>query len=237
VKIAICDDEGIHIEIIETYLNKHKNTIDLESFKFSSGESLLASYQAGSYFDLIYLDIKMDKLSGIDTAKEIRKIDKKVLIIFITSMSEYVFYGYEVRAFYFIIKPVKEEQFCRLFIQAYHEHLAEGENIYTFKFRDSLLKLSIDEIIYLESDGRKINLFTSDNKYSFYGSIPEEMRKLKNHFFILVHRCILVNMKYINRINKNDILLQHVNQTIPLSKKRYKEVYDEFVKYITRRIL
>ena len=233
MRIAICDDEKLHLFNIEKYLFAFRDTVQYVTECFYSGEELVSSYKKGNYFDIIFLDIKMNEMNGIETAKEVRKMDGNVLIIFVTYLLEYVFQGYEVRAFRYLMKPIQKEQFEIEFIRALQEYYRIKDSVYTIRIKDLLIKLDYSEVILLESDRRKIRLITYNKEYSFYGNISEEEKNLKDKHFIRVHRCILVNMAYVKAINKKFIVLNNNNE-IPVSKSRHKEVYDQFVKYLAR---
>ena len=110
LSVAICDDEPAVCREIEELLAGQLVRADLDGNTrvFPDGESLVRAYERGEAdFQIVFLDIKMQAMNGISAAREIRRYDEKVLIVFITSSAEYVFRGYEVKAFRYILKVLK----------------------------------------------------------------------------------------------------------------------------------
>ena len=115
MQIAVCDDEKVYLDL---YLNQIKRLIAMQDKNYeviidcySSGEELITAYDAGKEYDIIILDIKMKDLSGFDVAKIIRQYNDDTLIIFITSLKDYIYNSFEYQPFWFLIKPVTNERF------------------------------------------------------------------------------------------------------------------------------
>jgi DNA-binding LytR/AlgR family response regulator len=237
--IAICDDEKSYLEL---FLNYIKNYLALQENNcegmvidcYTSGEELIESYEAGKTYDLIYLDIKMKNISGFDAAKTIRSYDTKALIIFITSLKDYIFNSFEYRPFWFLIKPVSEDRFRHVFKKAAAQIYDFKNSRYSFYTRDhGLMSIEINKIMYLESILRKIILYTKNQQYTYYANLKEEEEKLTKYNFTRIHKGYLVNMEYIQRINKSNIVLKN-NVVLPLSEHRLKAVFDSFTSYLAR---
>ncbi|HBF5972103.1 TPA: response regulator, partial [Clostridioides difficile] len=107
IKIAICEDEKEQQELLKRYINQIFDALSVKCRLevFNSGEELLEGYSKDT--DVLLLDIQMGQINGIDTARKVRVLDDKVEIIFITALIEYALEGYEVRAYRYLIKPVK----------------------------------------------------------------------------------------------------------------------------------
>lgn len=239
MRIGICDDEKPFIDLLFKFTKNsitHKedelgNTI-IETF--SSGEALLRAYDKKLSFDVLFLDIKMKNLNGFETAKYIRSIDQNVIIIFVTSMEDQVFRSFEFKPFWYLVKPVTEAQFSSVFLKALGEFSQANFNEFTFQTRDDgVERVNIKNIIYLESLNRKIQLHTVDCTYSYYGTISSEEKRLQHADFIRIHKSYLVNVDYIQKINKSDLLLKN-GQKLLISQRRHKEVFDYFTEYLTR---
>ena len=108
-EIAICDDEKIIIERIADLIKKQSVDCHIESF--SAGSEMLA---AQKHFDMIFLDIKMEGINGIETARAVREYDRKAVIIFVTAIKEYVFEAFDVGAFHYLLKPIDEQKFAEV---------------------------------------------------------------------------------------------------------------------------
>ncbi len=239
IQIALCDDEKIYLELLTEYIKKYlasynENGYQVVIDKYTSGEQLIEAYSQGKYYDLIYLDIRMKEINGFETAQEIRKFDNKVMIIFVTSLSDYIINSFEYRPFWFIIKPVSEEKFRHVFSRAVIEITDIRTKKYSFFTKDyGNLCIDIDKIIYLESILRKINIYAPMNQFTYYANLSDEEEKLKKYDFVRIHRGYLVNMAYIQRINKKNVVLKN-SIVLPLSERRYKCVFDEFTSYLAR---
>ena len=236
--IALCDDDKSYLELflsyIRNYLALQENCEGVAIDCYTSGEQLIEAYESGKSYDLIYLDIKMKNVSGFDAAKVIRQIDSKALIIFITSLKDYIFNSFEYRPFWFLIKPVYEDKFCYVLKQAMAQIHDIKNNRYSFYTRDyGLMSIEISKIMYLESILRKIILYTSNKQFTYYANLKEEEEKLTKYNFTRIHKGYLVNMEYIQRINKSNIVLKN-NVVLPLSEHRLKAVFDNFTSYLAR---
>lgn len=242
MRIGICDDEKVFVGVIEKYLKdcmanleEHYAQVTVECF--SSGEELLAAYQESKRYDLLFLDLKMKKLNGFETAGHIRLLDNKVIIIFITSLTEYVMQSFEYRPFWYLIKPVKEEKFHNVFFKALSEYASVNHNEYAFKTREEgIERINISRILYLESISRQIRLHSLDGDYDFYASINKEEIKLLRQGFVRIHKSFLVNLFFFQRVNKSNLVLKN-GETLPISERRYKDVYNAYTDYLARSSL
>ncbi|MEN8905523.1 MAG: LytTR family DNA-binding domain-containing protein [Clostridiales bacterium] len=236
IRIAICEDElkqRIYIKsIIENESNKRNLTIKINNYE--SGEHLIKYLEESiNEFDIIFLDIKMKKISGIDTAKIIRSNNKKVLIIFITGLSEYVFEGYNVRAFNYLIKPINEKKIIRVFNEALDtlEKAPKAEFILTVN--NEIFKIKYENIEYFASDKRKIDMICIDNSYNFYGSLNDIEKTLDANNFVRCHRRYIVNLENVKHIKEKTITTINGNK-LPVSRNRYKDTVFAFAKNIIR---
>lgn len=237
--IALCDDDKSYLELFLNYIKNYlamqeKDCEGVVIDSYTSGEQLIEAYETGKTYDLIYLDIKMKNVSGFDAAKVIRDYDTRAMIIFITSLKDYIFNSFEYRPFWFLIKPVNEERFCYVFKKAISQINDIKNRRYSFYTRDhGLISIEINRIMYLESILRKIILYTKNQQYTYYANLKEEEEKLTKYYFIRIHKGYLVNMEYIQRINKSNIVLKN-NIVLPLSEHRLKVVFDSFTSYLAR---
>ncbi|MCX7771757.1 MAG: LytTR family DNA-binding domain-containing protein [Clostridia bacterium] len=237
--IAVCDDEKVYTDLVLKFIRNciadyedEISEIDMETF--SSGEQLVEACSQGKKFDLIFLDIKMTGMNGFEAARFIRGYDDKTIIIFITSLVDYVFGSFEFKPFWYLIKPVTEEKFKHVFLKALGEIKNDRNRKYSFFTRENGLEnIEINKIMYLESLLRRIIIYTSTNQFTYYASITAEEEKLKKYDFIRIHKSYLVNMLYIQRINKNNVVLKN-GVVLPLSEHRFKLVFDSFTSYLAR---
>ena len=200
LNIAICDDDIQTTGQIEMMIQKiaKRNFADVDIEVFWNGESLADSVVAGDGYDIIYLDIEMNNEDGISTAKRIRKYDKNVLIIYVTSHENYMKESFSVRPFQFLVKPVSEKQMEICFMAAY-EDINSGDFYFRYSYQRMNHKVLIRDILYFESSKRKVFIATREEIFEFYGKLNEIENSLKvcKISFLRVHQSFLVNYKHI----------------------------------------
>lgn len=167
LNIAICDDDIQTTGQIEMMIQKiaKRNFADVDIEVFWNGESLADSVVAGDGYDIIYLDIEMNNEDGISTAKRIRKYDKNVLIIYVTSHENYMKESFSVRPFQFLVKPVSEKQMETCFMAAY-EDINSGDFYFRYSYQRMNHKVLIRDILYFESSKRKVFIVTREETFT-----------------------------------------------------------------------
>lgn len=222
IRIAICEDEYIHRKILLNYTLKLFPGEFCEIFEFSSGEKLLDNYLEN--LDILLLDIQMPSINGIETAKKIRLFDTNVTIIFITAIPDFMQQGYEVRAFRYLLKPVKYIDFSRHLIQCKNEILDNNKKNISIKEinEERIIIIPINSILYIETECR-ITLIHSDNKiYKTRESIKSFESSLLKYNFFRCHRAYLVNLSKINSFGKNSVSIK--GSEILVSRYKLKEL-------------
>lgn len=150
LKIAVCEDEKEQRTLINEYLIKilDETSLSYEIITFNSGEDLFNNYPYD--VDIFLLDILMDKLNGMDAARKIREIDdKNVEIIFTTSLVDYIQEGYEVRAYRYLLKPLKFEDLKRHMISCIND-ISEKNKYIFIDGKSDTLKIKANDITYIE---------------------------------------------------------------------------------------
>ena len=159
MKVAICDDNINHISIIENYINKFKKTA-VECDAYTSGEELVYSYRdKKERYDVIFLDMEMEQLNGIETANLIRDMDEHVIIVFVTSHTEYMRESFKCSPFRFLVKPVDDEEFETVFYDI-SKKLSKQRKVFAFTENKAKVRLYCDDIIYCESQDHWIWIHT-----------------------------------------------------------------------------
>lgn len=232
IKVAICDDDRIIIneirKAIETY-DKAKFTIK----EYNSGEELVGTNEK---FDVIFLDIDMGGINGIETAKRIRPYDKDVKIIYVTSYTDYMNLAFSVHAFGYLNKPVKEEDIHSQLNEVLNYITEEKEEVLEFITLDGRVRLSPNEIYYFEYLNRKVILKTLDKRYMLKEKITTIAEKMDQYGFYVPHKSFTVNLFHVKSIKGYDIYMMD-GSLIPLSQKKSTEFRDEFNKFLEKRIL
>lgn len=233
MKIAICDcDNNSAEELRQILSNYNREFREMEIYLYNSGEDLITAYKKkGIRFNMIFLETQLGKLDGIETIRSILEIDSSVLVFFVTSSMDYVFLGYEVKAFRYIMKPFTEEQIKKAYSSVIKE-LFKNEKRYSVQTKSRLITINIDNLLYLESVKRQVFAVTINDRIGFYSKLTIEEERLKTFGFVRVHQGFLVNMAHIKTIVEGDIILTN-GDVIPISKSRKKAAFMHYTKYLT----
>lgn len=233
MKIAVCDDEKRCRDTILNYLRDYfREEKEPEITAFTRGEELLETYKRGKTFDLIFLDVEMDGLSGVETGEKIRELDEEVLIIFVTSYAKYVPDAFRVRAFQFLVKPLKREEFEKETRRALTV-IQKRRKLYHIKNKDSENYVEIRSIMYIEVYHKLIHIHTVNGIYKMGGCLSTELNKLEEYGFVKCHKSFIVNMNFVKGIERSEIQLKN-KQTIPLGRTMREEVMRKFCYYLGR---
>ncbi len=234
IKIAICEDKKEQQELLKTYINQIFEALYIK-YKleiFNSGEELLENYQNDT--DVLLLDIQMGQINGMDTARKIRSIDDKVEIIFITSLIEYALEGYEVRAYRYLIKPVKYENLKENIINCIKEVDIKNKYIIV-KEQGNQIKLDINEITYVEVQKETITIHTLNEVYKTNGTMINIEKDIDCDRFFRCHKSFLVNLEHIKSIKQYTAILEN-SEEVPVSRYRFKETKDKFFDLIEEKL-
>jgi len=229
MRIAICDDEKEICGQLKRLVMKQR--ADCEVFLFDSGRQLLESRQR---FHIILMDIQMEGMSGIETAKVLRMKDENAVLIFVTALREYVFEAFDVSAFHYLLKPVSEDKFRRVFEsacrQAEKREQEEREQVF-FRTRTRNFTLRKQDILYIESRGRKVDIHTAKDCVTVYATMNGLEEQLGGNFY-RCHRGYLVNLSHVAEYEPGRILLGS-GEAIFMARDKYAEfvkVYMDFLK-------
>ncbi len=218
-KIAICDDESVHIEKIRAILP------DYETDNYLSPAALLDAVSAGLRYDVLFLDIMMPQIDGISLARELREYDEDMLIVFITGKIEYVQTGYEVRAFRYLLKDQIDEGLPKIWNDIIKELLDRQDAYFSYEFERKVYRLPIRDIFYFESNLRRIVVHTKvSGNAALYGRLDD--LSVKYSSFIRIHKSYLVNRRYIRMISAGTVILSN-GEILPVSRK-YASLLEEF---------
>lgn len=234
MRIAICDDEKNIRELIGDKVAKQYPNAELVFF--SSGEELLLS---NKNIDILFLDIQMSGRNGMDTARELRKKDKNVILIFVTAVEEYVFQAFDVGAFNYIVKPIDDAKFTDVLHRAVDELSLQNidekepeERYLIINSGGAHIKVVLEDIVYAEVFNRKIVIHKLDDTIEYYGKMSD-LESLAGDIFFRPHRAYLVNFKYVEKYDASTIYLE--KGSVLMAKQNYPEFVKKYMKYIQRR--
>ena len=233
INIAVCDDEKCMSEKIEKMAEdffRKKNT-DISVVEYSSGEELLKSNER---IDILFLDIGMRGMDGIETARMLRAQGYNGFLIFITVLKEMVFQSFEVQPFDYLVKPVQREHFektmDRLFLSMQDRLSPEKVNLLVQRGCESNI-ISFQDIICCEIIDRKVYLhLVSGEVIDYYDRIENLEKKLDGRFF-RCHRSYLINLNHLKSYRNNTAYMAD-GEEIPVSRLRSKEFSKVILQYM-----
>ena len=231
LSIAICDDEKQICSYMENRTQKYLASNDMEAnvSVFYDGTDLLDVCKKNpSEFDIIFLDIKMKNTNGVDCAKALRNEGVNSLIVFVTSSAEYVFSGYEAKAFRYILKNDLVNAFDRIFSECVAELKKQATDFYTVKTSSFIKNIPLDDIFYFESKLRVVIIHTKNEEIPFYGRLDNIEKELAEKDFIRIHQSFLVNAMKIKSLSKEAAELS-CNVSLPISKSKANAVKQAYL--------
>jgi len=231
LEIALCDDDECILNQLNTMIIEYfkKKGVKVITRTYASGEELL---QGSKKFHVIFLDIKMDKINGIETARIIRRKDKRVKIIYITNSSNYQNDAFSVRAFGYIIKPITYEAVYEQLDDAIEYSQIDKSNIaFTFNTDMGIKTLNVEAIYYFESYNHKIQIVTKDKTLKVSDNINNILNAFKPYGFSMPHKSFVINLLYVSSIKGYDVTLTNGN-LIPISQKRAVQFKAEFHSFL-----
>ena len=234
MRIAICDDEKNIRELIGNKVAKQYPEADIVFFQ--SGEELLLS---DKHVDILFLDIQMSGKNGMETARELRKKDKSVILIFVTAVEEYVFQAFDVGAFNYIVKPIDDEKFKDVLLRAVEELSIRGREVREPEASYVMInnggvhtKVMIEDIVYAEVFNRKVVIHKLDDEIEYYGKMSD-LEAVAGDSFFRPHRAYLVNFKYVEKYDATTIYLE--KGTALMAKQNYPDFVKKYMKYNQRK--
>ena len=236
LNIAICDDEKYFRNeirgILEKYLGAEGIVCSIDDF--ASGEELTDLGIEVQKYDIVFLDINMDQMDGIDVARKIREKSKDIFIVFVTAYIDYTIEGYKVDAFRYILKnnnmlegSVKE---C---LDSIRERMAYEVEQKEFDFSEGKKTVSLERILFVESNLHRLIFHIMEdslNMYTVYKTLDEMEKELDGKGFIRIHQSYLVNVRHVNSISRYCLFLDNGTQ-LSIPRARYNDVQKLITEY------
>lgn len=230
MNIAVVDDEKIIREQLKGLIEKQKAGFWADAY--GTGEELLATKKQ---YDVIFLDIQMEGMNGIETARRLRERNEDAVLIFVTAIREYVFEAFDVAAFHYLLKPIEENKFMEVFDRAVKEaekQKEKGQEQLFIKTKNRNIILNQREILYVENRGRKVEIHTTREVIEIYAAMTELESRLGGSFY-RCHRGYLVNMTHITEYGNDSISLNN-GESVYLAKERYNGFVKEYMRYLRK---
>ncbi|MGO5097456.1 LytR/AlgR family response regulator transcription factor [Agathobaculum sp. LCP25S3_E8] len=209
LRIGICDDVLDARLALQSALERvlEPRRCEAQFFAFSSGEGLLQwlAHHAGE-LDLVFLDIEMGQLDGMETARRLRAADPDLQLVFVTGYAEYVFDGYSVGALGYLLKPPKTEQLEEIVTRAQTALCRGMEHTFVCRNGDTYYRIPVSRILYFVSDRRKVTCVTPEREYTFYGKLDSVAAEVGSGF-VRLHQRYLARAAAVERVEGSEAVL------------------------------
>lgn len=229
MRIAVIDDEKEIRETLCGYIDQfsEESGVKIETAAFPSGDALLEDYQ--QVWDILMFDIDMPGTNGMETAKQIRRKDPNVVILFITNVAQYAIEGYGVDAVDYILKPISYYEFSMKFHRAVAKAAHASERAVMVDTVEGTRRIRINEILYIEVMAHYIYVHTQNRSFKVRGNMKEWEEELKPFGFCRIHKSYLVNLGKIESIQGKELTVG--GHSIQVSRNYRDSFMQEYMKF------
>lgn len=232
IRIGIVEDEAAAQSYVQRSIEEWAADTgnSLQLVTCSSAEEFLFKYEEPDMLDIVFLDIMLGEMNGMELARTIRKIDKGLQIVFLTGVQDYVFEGYEIGAVRYLLKPVKRQE-LDLTLQHCCERIVHKKTQYfAFRYQGESLRIAFSDILLVRVDGHYLQMVTDKQTYEWKGTLAQAGENLDKRMFAFVNRSTLVNLEYVTRITREECFLEN-GEVLPVSRGAYKALNEGFMGY------
>lgn len=232
-RIAICDDEQVicsQIEnIILSYAAESNEKIDTQVFY--SGEELGKFLDMGQGFDLLFLDIELKLINGIEVGKRIRdELDNQIMqIVYISGKDSYFRDLFEVRPMHFLQKPLNEAEIIKD-VRLAMKLTEKLGGVFIYKKGHEIFRKPVKNILYFESNNREVKMVTTDGDEVFYGKLDDVYNQVAKYHFMYIHKSYIVNYFFVTKFRYEEVTMSN-QEILPISQARRKTTRELQVKF------
>ena len=230
LSIAVCDDETIECCNLAMQITRimEKMKIPCIVRSFGSGRELI---RAQEDFDIIFLDIIMDDLDGLEAARLIREKAYDRFLVFVSASREYVFDAYEAEPFWYLLKPVQDQKLQRILQKIVLKMERHSQEFILVSKDRKKKKLFLEDIYYFEIKGRVMDIHHTEGVFTYYEKMETLERELQEKDFFRCHKSYLVNLRYVDGYNSQDITLDN-GEKLVIARRRYEGFCKEMLRYM-----
>ncbi len=230
MKIAICDDSSSDRDLLLKYCEASDIVDNIEFNLFSSGKELLNSSISGKVYDIVFLDVDMSELDGIATGKLLRKLDKNIIIIFVTSYPEFALDAFECEAFHYLVKPLEQAKLTDVLKRAV-KRLGMLHKYHIVKVKHQTQRLAISDIYYIECCRKHIIYHMKNGSIETVEKLSEVYKAVSKFGFFQVHQGYIVNFDKVKSFDKYNVILDD-DRSVMISVRKRADVLLAYSKYV-----
>lgn len=230
MRIAILEDDGNYRKKIKEYIEQYQEErgVEFQITTFSNGMEILDEFCGN--FDIILLDIEMPGLNGMEVAREIRRQDADVVLVFITNLAEYAIQGYEVDALDFVLKPINYYNFSVKLERAIKRADSRASGEVVLFLPDGVKRLSTRQIYYVDIQGHTLQYHTDQGIYRVRGTMQQAEKSLAEYHFFRCNNCYLVNLRYAAETRDNVVVV--AGEELEISRRNRAAFFAALMAYV-----
>ena len=234
-RIAIIEDNADDLKQLEDCLRRYgqEQAVEFGIRSFSNPAGFLDSYRPD--YDLIFMDIELPVMNGVDTARALRSVDPDVALVFITNMEQYAIRGYEVDAIDFVVKPINYYRFSSMLRKALRIIGRQAEKELVIQNAGNIARIRISRIFYIEIRDHLLLYHTEHGTVESWGKLSDLEAELGAHGFVRCSSAHLVNLRHVISVSGNTVNV--AGETIPVSQRRRKAFYASLTGYLSEHNL
>ena len=220
IRVAIVDDDVSIQNKLKQYIKDYEKT-KAEKFSislFNDAAEIVASYK--KQYDIIFMDIEMERMDGVTAAEEIRKHDLSVIIIFVTNMAGYAIKGYKVDALSYVVKPILYIDFVQQLDKAVSRVAFNRTAFLLVTVNSEMIRLDVSKITYMESVEHRVIIHMENENVTIYNSLMKLEELVKNYYFARCNSGYLVSLSHVEYMDKDTVTVGGDKLIISRSKKK-----------------
>ena len=232
LNIAIVEDRQEAVENLKNHIAKLRQDkgIECEYTVFENGLFFVEKYKP--IYDVIFMDIEMPLMNGMEAAKHLREVDPYVSLVFITDLKQYALKGYEVEAMDFLVKPVQYTAFATMMERVCRRTTKKEEQL-SISTSQGTFNININDIYYLDTYNHYVTYHTTTDDVSFFGTLSEEEQRLPKDRFVRCNTGIIINLARVKKVQGSDVYV--ADKCLPISRNKRTTFMQSLLDFMSTR--